>query len=307
VTRPVTTSPTLRAGDTVAVVSPSGPILSTDRLEAGIAVLASWGLRPVVLPHVHAFHGHLAGTDEHRAGDLNTAIRDPEIRAIFAARGGYGATRILDLIDWDALADDPIPIVGFSDVTALLVAAWRRLRLVTIHGPSVCSLGSLESEAADHLRGLLFEIGTATTIADGRGLVPGRAEGRIVGGNLSILTSLLGTPDALETEDTILFLEDVGEAPYRIDRMLTQLRRSRTLDRVAGIAVGHFTRCNMPEDRPSLTVEEVLADVLAPLGVPVAIGLPTGHVRNHRAFPHGAEVILDAGAGTVDTGPGAQS
>lgn len=303
----VTIPPTLRAGDTVAIVSPSGPILNRDRLKAGIEVLASWGLDPVVMPHVHARHGHLAGTDEHRAGDLNTAIRDPDVRAILAARGGYGATRILDLVDWRALADDPIAVVGFSDVTALLAAAWRRLCLVTIHGPSVSSLGTLEPDAADHLRILLFESGTRTTIAGGQGLVPGRAQGRIVGGNLSILTSLLGTSDALGADDAILVLEDVGEAPYRIDRMLAQLRRSGTLDRVAGFAVGQFTRCDVPEDRPSLTVEDVVADVLAPLGVPVMTGLPIGHVRNHRAFPHGAEATLDASAGTLEFGPGPQS
>lgn len=306
-TRQVKTPQPLHAGDTVAIVSPSGPILDRDRVDVGIDVLGSWNLDPVVMPHVHAQHGHLAGTDERRAGDLNAVLRDPDIRAIFAARGGYGATRILDLIDWDALADDPIPIVGFSDVTALLAAAWRRLRLVTIHGPSVSSLGSLESDAADHLRQLLFESGFEATIAGGRGLVPGRAQGRIVGGNLSILTSLLGTPDAPETDGAILFLEDVGEAPYRIDRMLTQLRRSRALGRVAGIAIGQFTRCEVPEDRPSLTVGDVLADCLAMLGVPTVTELPIGHIRTHLAFPHGAEATLDAGAGTLEVRSVAQS
>lgn len=294
-------APALRPGDRVAVTAPSGPVLRPDRLEAGVAVLAGWGLEPVLAPHVRAVRGHLAGRDADRAADLDAAFADPAVRGIFAVRGGYGLTRLLDRLDWAALARDPKLLVGFSDVTALLLAAWSRLRLVTVHGPFAGRLHTLQRDAADHLHRLMFD-GWAGEVPGASATVTvtgGRAEGRLVGGNLTLLTSLLATPDQPDLDGSILFLEDVHEAPYRLDRMLVQLRRAGLLERVAGIVVGELVGCEPPPGRPSATAEDVVQAELAGLGVPVVRGFPVGHVDHQLALPVGGRALLDAHARTL--------
>lgn len=291
--------PALRAGDRVAVVAPSGPVLSASRLAAGLDVLRSWGLEPVLGRHVHDAVGHLAGADVDRAGDLGAAIRDPSVRAVLAARGGYGALRIAGEVDWGALADDPKIIVGFSDVTLLLLAAWQRASLVTVHGPFVGRLGLQTDDARAHLRRLLTEpVALGVLPARGRTVHGGTAEGRLVGGNLATICSTLGTPLATSFDRCVLLLEEVGEAPYRLDRMLTQLRFAGALDGAAGVAVGSLVRC-APGERPSGTAEEVVAERLGDLGVPVVEGFPLGHVDHQLAVPLGVRARLDGDAGTL--------
>jgi muramoyltetrapeptide carboxypeptidase len=299
--------PRLRRGDRVAVAAPSG-VVDPGRLADGMAELERWGLEPVPGAHVLDCHGHLAGTDEDRVADLNAAFRDPTVRAIWTARGGFGLTRILDRLDWSALAADPKLLIGFSDVTALLVAAWRRLGLVTVHGQfaSRLHLVAPHTTAADHLRALVFGTGPGgaapalphqpapVTIA------PGTATGPLVGGNLAVLCALLGTPDQLDVDGCVLLLEDVNERPYRIDRMLTQLRAAGVLQRVAGLAVGTFVDCDAAAHVPSATTADVVAERLGDLGVPVLAGLPVGHHDDQLAVAHGAAVRLDAGAGTLE-------
>ncbi len=254
------------------------------------------------MPHLHAVRGHLAGPDEARAEDINSAFRDPAVRAVWAARGGYGTGRLIDLLDWESLRRDPKLLVGYSDVTALLVAAWRRLRLVTIHGPFVGQLGDVARDPvrASSLHRLLVDPSPLSTLpeteTDVTTVTGGAAEGRLVGGNLALLCSLIGTDDEPDTDGAILFLEDVHEAPYRLDRMLVQLRRTGMLDGVAGVVVATLRGCVPFANRPSASAEEVVADLLGGLGVPVLYGLELGHTDAQRAVPLGVRVRLDADA-----------
>ena len=295
--------PALRPGDRIAVVAPCSPVLP-GTLEPGLDVLRHWGLEPVVMPHATDVHGHLAGTDEARIADLDAAFADPTLRAVWAVRGGYGLTRIVHRLDWDALAADPVWLVGFSDVTALHQAAWRRLRLMTCHGQFVGRLQRQEGPGLERLRALLFgeTDRCALTVADlgGRVLAPGRAEGVLLGGNLAVTCAQLGTPDALSADGAVLLLEDVGEAPYAVDRLLTQADRTGLLDGALGVVCGTFVNGDPPVDRPSGTVDEVLADHLAGRGIPVVTGWPLGHTDRQLPLPLGAPAVLDTVLGTLE-------
>lgn len=295
----------LRPGDRVAVVSPSSPPFP-ERLRAGLDTLRAWGFEPVVMPHARDERGHLAGLDDDRLADLEAAFADPDLRAVFVGRGGYGSTRLLDRLDWDVLASDPKPLVGFSDVTALSLAAWQRIGLVSVHGPFVGGLPALGGPGVRQLRHLLTDpdpVGPLGGIDGGKGIhtvTGGTTEGALLGGNLATLCSLVGTADHPDLVGAVVFLEDVNEAPYRVDRMLTQLLRAGVLDDVHGVAVGRFVRCDPPRDRPSLTTDEVLDERLGDLGVPVLRGLPIGHFGRQLAVPVGVRVRLDADRGTLE-------
>ena len=289
----------LVSGDTVAVVAPAGPV-PAERLDAGLAVLRSWGLTVREMPHVRGTHddlAYLAASDADRAADLLAAWRDPDHAAVFCARGGYGTQRMVDLLDWEALAAaGPKVLVGFSDVTVLHQAFAARLGLATVHGPVVTSLGGGDEESRDHLRAMLFAPETVTSLTPSPcpALVPGRAEGVLVGGTVALLAAEVGTPTAMPARGGIAVLEDVAESPYRLDRMLTQLIRSGWFDGVRGIAVGTFHGCG-PEDE----IRRVLQDRLAPLGVPVLLEVPVGHTHRNLAVPFGVPAVLDADAGTL--------
>ncbi|HSJ44917.1 MAG TPA: LD-carboxypeptidase [Euzebyales bacterium] len=293
--------PALRRGDTVALVSPCGPVLDHALLDDGIALLGSWGLDVVEGAHVRGSAGHLAGSDAQRAADLNTAIAHPDVRAVWAARGGYGLTRILDRIDWDALTADPPLIVGFSDVSALLVAAWRRAGLVTVHGHVIGRLPLQPPAAVAQLRALLFGHGGTEPLTGVPldGAARDVVHGPLIGGNLTVLAALAGTRDQVDATGCVLLLEEVAEAPYRVDRLLTQLRHSGAFDGVAGVAVGAPVQCDPPAARPSGTFADVLADRLGDLEVPVVTDVPIGHMPDQRAVLHGGEVTLDGRDGTL--------
>ncbi|MFJ4851232.1 MULTISPECIES: LD-carboxypeptidase [unclassified Streptomyces] len=288
-------------GDRVAVVAPSGPV-PAERLEAGLAVLRDWGLDPVVAPHVldrRPGFPYLAGEDAARAEDLQQAWCDPGVAAVLCARGGYGVQRMTDLLDWDALrAAGPKVLLGFSDITALHEAFALRLGLATLHGTMVAAQAFIKDEPTrDHLRATLFAPETVRVLgsADACTLVPGTARGITVGGCLSLLAAGIGTPDGRsELTGGILLLEDIGEEPYRIDRMLTQLLRSGLLDGLAGIALGSWQDCG-PYER----VREVLRDRLGGLGVPVVEELGFGHGDRSLTVPLGVPAVLDADAGTL--------
>ena len=298
--RPLVRAERLRPGDRVAVVATSGPA-PADRLAAGVDVLASWGLDVVLAPHaqgVDARLSHLAAGDDERAADLVAAWTDPEVRAVFCARGGSGAQRVLELLDWAALAAaGPKLLVGFSDVTALHQGFASRLGLSTVHGPVVTSLGSGDEASREHLRRLLLEPGPGTSLTPERArtLAGGWAEGPLVGGTVALLAAELGTGTSHPAAGAIAVLEDVGEQPFRLDRLLTQLLRAGWFDGVRGIALGEFTDCG-----PAEAVEAVLSDRLLPLGVPVVAGLAVGHGRRNLAFPLGVPAALDADAGTLE-------
>jgi muramoyltetrapeptide carboxypeptidase len=277
----------------VAVVAPSGPC-DPAWLEAGCRRLGELGLDVVVGDHVLDRHRYLAGRDQDRAADLTRAWTDPEVRAVLCARGGYGAGRLLPLLDWEELAAaGPKLLHGSSDVTALHLAFGARLGLVTSFGPMPANhlLGGEhpDTESLEHLGRSLMSAHLREPLAGTHALRGGTATGRLTGGNLSLVVSMVGTPWIGPPADgRIVFLEDVGEAPYRVDRLLTQLLQAGWLDGVAGVVLGSWDGCG--DD-----VEETLAERLVPLGVPILAGVAVGHGRPQLTIPLGAEVTLDAG------------
>lgn len=291
----------LASGARVAVVAPSGPV-SEERLRAGLDVLRGWDLDPVVAPHTLDRHGtfdYLAGTDTDRAADLQAAWCDPSVDAVLCARGGYGAQRMADLLDWEAMrAAGPKVFVGFSDITALHEAFATRLGLVTLHGPMTAGLDFVKNaRAREHLRATLFEPETVRTVraSGGGALVPGRARGVTLGGCLSLLAAELGAPTArTSVRGGLLCLEDTGEETYRIDRYLTQLLRAGWFDGVRGIVLGSWAECD-PYDE----LRPLLADLLGGLGVPVAEEFGFGHCEGALTLPFGVAAELDADAGSL--------
>jgi muramoyltetrapeptide carboxypeptidase len=291
--------PRLRPGDLVAVSSPAGPV-ADDRLDAGVAVLESWGLTVRLMNNARGQHEHfsyLSSSDAVRAADFMRAWCDPDVSAVFCARGGYGVQRMVDLLDWDALAAaGPKVLVGFSDITALHQAFAARLGASTIHGPVVSSLGAGDDESRAHLRAMLFDPapGLSLTPDPVPALVPGRAEGVLVGGNVALLAAEIGTAYSRPAADSIAVLEDVGEEVYRLDRLLTQLLRAGWFDKARGIAIGQFTGCGSAE-----SVRHLMEDRLVPLAVPMLWDVATGHADRNLAFPLGVPAILDGDAGTL--------
>jgi muramoyltetrapeptide carboxypeptidase len=287
--------PSLRAGDKVAVVAPSGPV-DPVLLDRGCAVLKGLGLEVTVGAHARdrsaAGVTYLAGTDADRAADLQQAWCDPLIAAVFCARGGYGATRVLDHLDWTAMRGAaPKLLHGSSDITALHVAFGRRLSVPTSFGPMVATIANEDPQTLAHLRA--WVLGTGAPAHGTHALRGGHARGLLTGGNLTLLTALLGTAHAPEpAAGRVAFLEDVDEAPYRVDRMLTQLRQAGWFDGVAGIALGTWIGCG--------DVAPVLADRLLPLGVPILAGVPAGHGPRQLTLRLGAPVTLDADALILD-------
>jgi muramoyltetrapeptide carboxypeptidase len=281
----------LQAGDRVAVVAPAGPV-PRERFEAGERILSA-RYHLVYEERVFARTGYLAGSDEERLAELNAALRDPTAKAVICARGGYGLMRILGELDAAAFARAPKAIVGFSDVTAL--HAWAaKAGVPTIHGPVLGQLGDLPAGDTQSIIDLLE--GAPVRPLDG--LLPwvgsGIAEGRLLGGNLEIVSRLVGTPWAFDLRDAILLLEEVGERPYRIDRALTQLLLSGALAGVRGVVVGDLINCHEPKP-PSSTAQEVLVERLGRLGIPVWGGAPIGHGGRNRAVPLGVRARLSAG------------
>ncbi|GGS95792.1 S66 peptidase family protein [Streptomyces cinerochromogenes] len=290
----------LAPGARVAVVATSGPV-PEERLQAGLDVLRGWDLDPVAGPHVldrHPGFGYLAGTDADRAADFQNAWCDPAVDAVLCARGGYGAQRIVDLLDWDALrAAGPKVFVGFSDLTVLHEAIATRLGLATLHGPMAAGIDFVKNaRAQDHLRATLFAPETVRTITSGgTPLVSGRARGTTLGGCLCLLAAELGTPHARPSaRGGLLCLEDVGEETYRLDRYLTQLLRSGWLDGVRGVLLGSWQGC-----ADHAEVRSLLADRLAPLGVPVVEDFGFGHCDGALTIPFGLAAELDADAATL--------
>lgn len=254
------------------------------------------GLEPRMGKSAMRRDGYLAGSDEERAADFNEAARDPAVRGIFALRGGYGTMRILDDIAYDALANDPKVVLGYSDLTALLNAITQSTGLVTFHGP-VAALSAFTERETEWLHRAVMraepigELVSAQTIV----LSQGNARGRLCGGNLSLVTGLIGTPYEIDTADSLVVLEEVEEAPYRIDRMLTQLRLSGALSRARGVLVGTCKNCDVDEEHPyaAMPLARMLHDRLADLGKPVLTNLPVGHAGEQWTLPLGLEARIE--------------
>jgi muramoyltetrapeptide carboxypeptidase len=289
----------LRPGDAVAVIAPAGPS-APERVALVEPLLARFGLRARLYPSCfarHPVHDFLAGDDALRLADLHAALADPQARAVFCLRGGYGCTRLLEHIDTALLRAHPKPLIGYSDITALH-ALLQREGLPSLHAPMPGSDLVLEGAADD--AAALFALlmnplpaghVVAPTLLPSAWHVPGRASGRLVGGNLSLIAALAGTPWALDARDAIVFIEDVSEALYRVDRLLTQLRQTGLLGAAAGFVLGSFTE----DDDPT----PVLREHFEPLGKPVLAGWPAGHGRPNRPLPLGVRATLDAAPGTL--------
>ena len=300
----------LKAGATFAVIAPASGVSQED-FDTGLRNLKELGFRAKVGKYARGRKGFLSGTDAERLADLHWAFADEEIDAVWCIRGGYGSTRILPSVEYDLIRKNPKILIGFSDITALHLAVFQKTGLVTFHGPNLAS--DLSVYTKRHLLDILmkppaeYEIklpqppaGFDPELYKAKVITPGKARGALIGGNLSLLIALTGTPYAMkDIAGRILFIEDVNESPYRIDRMLTQLRQSLDLKTLAGIAVGVFTRNDTDPAEPSQTLMEVLHDRLGDLKIPVVYGLSFGHIREQFTIPLGIEAELDTAEATV--------
>lgn len=292
--------PPLAPGARVALVAPAGPLRGPGDVAQAEANCRALGWEPRVAPHALARAHYFAGDDAARLADLNAALADPTVDAVWCLRGGYGAMRLLPHVDWDALARRPRPVIGFSDVTALHAGAAARVpRLVTFHGPT--ARATLPDFARASLARALGHAGDPCGPAPGaRTLRAGTARGRLAGGNLALLAALCGTRWLPSFAGALVVLEDVNEPVYRLDRMLRQLLLAGALDGCAGIVAGQFTHCPEPcDDDGRRSVAEVVAEAAEALGVPAVLGVPVGHVDAQWTLPLGAEAELVADAGAV--------
>jgi muramoyltetrapeptide carboxypeptidase len=303
----------LRLGDTVGLIAPASSDDEPAHLDNALNTVRGMGLVPKLGRHVADRYGYLSGTDRDRAADINAMFADDDVRAIFSVRGGWGSARLLPLLDWPLIRSHPKLLIGFSDVTALHLALAARAGFPSIHAPNVSNrwdaiswesfwqlafngqapiLGEApRNEAASEATGDLWR----TTTIQG-----GKASGRLLGGNLTVLSTLMGTPWLPDFTGAILFLEDVGEAEYRIDRMMNQLALGGVLGKVAGVVFGQCTRCTEGyPDYAGFTVPQVLHQHVAKLGVPAFFGANFGHIGNQLSLPVGARVEMDADAGTI--------
>lgn len=298
--------PALRRGDTIGIVAPASPV-PREELELGIGLLEARGYRVVVGENALARHpsnDYLAGTDAQRAADLNEMLLRPDIQAVFCVRGGYGAMRLFDRIAWDDLPSEPKIFVGYSDITSLHTALGQRCGWVTFHGPMIAAVTRLNAERAEIYWRLLESpeaFGILPADADSMETVSGgQVEGELAGGCLCLLARACGSPYAPDFRDKIVLLEEVGEAVYRADRDLMQLKNAGLLDQAAGFVIGNITRWQKEEaDPPCNTPQLLWQDFFADLGKPVLTGFPFGHETDPLTLPLGVRACLDADARTL--------
>ncbi len=299
--------PRVRAGDTAAIVSPAGNVFSKDDLDKALTAVERLGLKPKLGDNMGSRWGYLAGRDTERLQDLHQAFEDPDVKVIFPIRGGYGSSRLLPMLDFELIRRHPKAFIGFSDNTSLVVAMNMFANMVTFYGPNAHF--DWTNYTRENLQKMVMESAPAGILpypnaGTGRRsphttIVPGRATGPLIGGNLSLLIQTLGTEWEIDTRGKILFFEDVNESPYRIDRMLTHLWLARKLQVAAGFAIGQIT---VTRDRSDdLDLLSVIRDRFEPLGKPCFIGMATGHVSNILTLPLGVQVEMDASAGQVRT------
>ena len=290
--------PPVLPGATIGVVAPGGAV-KPELLERGVAWLEAHGFRVRVGAHVLARQRYCAGTPAERAADFTAMMADDEVGAVVCARGGYGTTHLLPLLDPAALAAHPKLVIGYSDVSPLLGALVDRCGVVAVHGPMVAGdlARGLTARAADRFTTLLASPAAAWREPVAEWLRPGVATGRLAGGCLSSLVALLGTPYALRTDGAVLFLEDVRERPYRLHRMLTHLRLAGKLERVAAVVLGSFAECDGGDDDRA---DDVFRDFFAGASFPVVAGFPAGHLSENLPFALGLPFRVDTQAGVVE-------
>jgi muramoyltetrapeptide carboxypeptidase len=310
--KPLIRPPRLTPGNRIALVAPAGPLLDRDDLTRANELCRALGYEPVLGKNSYRRFGYFAGTDEERLADLNTALQDPSITAIWCIRGGYGSIRLLDGVDYAAITRQPKALIGFSDATALLNAVNRLTGVVTFHGP--VARAGMADFSRRHFQQVLAQADAPIRLGrlpqpagvlvpqDNRivTLFGGIAEGPLAGGNLTLLQCLIGTPYFPQLAGALLFLEDVGEDLYRVDRMLAHLRLIGALRRLAGVLIGRFSEIKRATSDGALGFDEVLAGYFEPLGIPVAYGFPVGHIDAQWTLPLGVRARLDADAGEVE-------
>lgn len=292
----------LQFGDTLGIIGPSGAVRTAGAVERAAQYAQSLGFKVKIGESANAKYGYLSGTDALRAQDVNAMFADPQVDAIICTRGGYGTMRMLDLLDYDLIRRNPKVFVGFSDITAMHIAFQKHCNMITFHGPMATMWN--EELTQDFMRDSLFravmnpapvgELINAPGYAPRKTVNPGVAEGELVGGNLSLIAGTIGTPYEIDTKDRILFIEEVGERTYCVDRMLTQLRLAGKFRDCAGIVFGDFNNCPVEYPDFGLTLDEVIRDCAAPCGKPIFTGLQAGHVTPKLTLPLGARVRMDA-------------
>jgi muramoyltetrapeptide carboxypeptidase len=305
--------PALRPGDTVGLITPASYVSDPDRLALAARTIDYFGLKMKLGKNVGKRSGYLAGSEEERLEDLHGMFSDDTVKAVFAIRGGYGSAHLLDRIDYALIRRNPKIFLGYSDITALHLAILKRAGLVTFHGPIV--LSPFTDYTQRWFRRALFEPKPLGTIGNPpesnrlrpahilRTIRPGRAKGPLAGGNLTLISTTMGTPYEIETQGRILFLEDVDEQPYSVDRMLTQLRLAGKLDAAAGVVFGECDNCRPRDYKPSfestLSLGEVLDNILGTLKIPVLSGLTIGHTSDQLTLPLGVAATLDTAKGEL--------
>jgi muramoyltetrapeptide carboxypeptidase len=311
---PIVKPKRLAAGDTVMLVAPANATFETVELQIARESLEALGFKVKIGAHLLDRHGYLAGDDKARADDINAAFADRSVAAVHAIRGGWGSARLLPYLDFDTIRRNPKVVIGYSDVTALLLSIHAKTGLVTFHGP--IGLGRWDSYSLDYYKRVLLA-GERVTYSNKQGIspdrnalvqvdyrtltiTPGKARGRLLGGNLTVLTTILGSPYLPDWDGCIFFCEDVHEDYYRIDRMLTQLKLAGVLSKIKGFVFGGCSQCGPGDGNfGALTLEEIFADHIKPLGVPAWQGAMIGHGQPQWTLPEGAEVEIDATAGTI--------
>lgn len=291
---PFRVPPPLKPGDTIAIISPSGALQETDRFEKGLAIWRDRAYQLEFIAHDEQ-QGYLAGSDEQRRQALHKAWTNPNYKAIVCSRGGYGSMRLLEQWSWET-ASPPKWLLGFSDVTALLWSLYNQ-GIMGLHAPVLTTLAEEPDWSIQRLFNYLETQQLPTLQGDGWG--GGKVAGRLLPANLTVATHLLATPIQPGLESVILALEDVGEVPYRIDRMLTQWRLSGVFDKIGGLALGRFSRCEAPQGSNSCTVAEVLRDGTGHLKCPIVSNLPFGHDGVNAVLPVGETVTIDGNQGTL--------
>lgn len=290
----------LKFGDTIGLIAPSSPT-TKENVEKAISELIETGFKVKMGKSPYEVYGYLSGTDEIRANDINEMFADKEVNGIICLRGGYGTPRILDLIDYKIIEDNPKVFVGYSDITALHIAFTQKSNLVTYHGPMVTSdiIGNFSKFSKDSLFKAIMNTEPMGKISNPEGeeikmLNGGVTEGIIIGGNLSLIVATIGTPYEVDLKGKILFIEEIGEDPYKVDRMMNQLRLSGKLKEAEGIILGDFNNCENGKHNESLTLEQIFNDHIKPTGKPTIYNLKAGHCEPMVTLPFGVRTRLDA-------------
>ena len=292
------------AGATIALIAPASPPADA-KIEKALTNLSAMGFKVKEGMHLRSKYGYLAGSDADRVADIHAAFTDPEVAAIWCVRGGYGCTRFLDLLDYDLIRKHPKPLIGYSDITAMHIALYQQAGLVSFHGQ--VGGGDMTEYTLRHIQMSLMDIrssplGIPTFYQNMRPtddyqpfmVRGGKAEGPLIGGNLTLLAVMSGTSFAPKFKDHIVFIEEIGEAPYRVDRMLTQLIHGSDLKKAKGIVLGIFTDCIQKSDAATLNIRECIHDRLGNLGIPVYYGAPFGHISDQCVIPYGIQASIDA-------------